>query len=184
MESRASVKAKVRYRASTLKVVPFKDQLLTTAFAGAESTLASFPPLKALTVRQPWATAIRDLGKHIENRTWAPPEAALGQVIAIHAGHSFDEAGADWIAARLGIMLTSKAVPLGAIIALARLQRVVEESDDLWFAGPYGWEFADVLPFEPLPCRGKLGLWTVPTELRQRIRVQLNQQMSDILMKT
>lgn len=98
-------------------------------------------------------------------------------MIAIHAGHSFEEDGADWIAARLGVMLTSKAVPLGAIIALARLQRVVEESDDLWFTGPYGWVFTDVLPLDPLLCRGKLGLWTVPVELRHRIWAQFNQQM-------
>lgn len=166
-----------------LEAVQSNGQLFTTASTGAEDILTLLSPLKALTVRQPWATAIRDLGKHFENRTWAPPDAALGQVIAIHAGHSFEEDGADWIAARLGVMLTSKTVPLGAIIALARLQRVVEESDDLWFTGPYGWAFADVLPLEPLPCKGKLSLWPVPVELRNRIRMQLDQRMSESLLR-
>lgn len=156
-----------------------RSQFLTTVSTGAENILTARSPLKALTVRQPWATAIRDLGKHFENRTWTPPEAALGRVIAIHAGHSFEEDGADWIAARLGVMLTSRTVPLGAIIALARLQQVVEESDDLWFTGPYGWAFADILPLEPLPCRGKLGLWPVPANLYHRIRMQLDQRMSE-----
>ncbi|MEV4212644.1 DUF4326 domain-containing protein [Micromonospora sp. NPDC049662] len=43
-------------------------------------------PIGALTVQQPWAWAIAYAGKRVENRTWAPPEAAIGHLLAIHAG--------------------------------------------------------------------------------------------------
>jgi hypothetical protein len=135
-------------------------------------------PLMALTLRQPWATAVCDFGKRIENRTWKPPRAVQGQVIAIHAGRTFDEDGADWIAARLGTMVTSKTVPLGAVVALARVQRVVTASNNPWFVGPYGWEFSDVLPLDPVPCKGKLHLWSVPLEVRNLIQIQLEYKMS------
>lgn len=164
-----------------LKTVQLNDQLFTPTSTGGEQIFTLLSPLMALTVRQPWATAIRDLGKRLENRTWEPPDVSLGQVIAIHAGRSFEEDGADWIAARLGVMLTSKAVPLGAIIALARLQQVVKKSDDLWFEGPCGWVLADILPLEPVPCKGKLGLWPVPVELCQQIQIQLDLRMSENL---
>ena len=156
------------------------DQLLSSASTSGEQIPVLLSPLRALTVRQPWATAIRDLDKRFENRTWRPPDAALGQVIAVHAGRSFEEEGADWIAARFGVMLTAKTVPLGAIIALARLQQIVKKSDDLWFRGPYGWELSDVLPLEPILCKGKLGLWPVPAELHRQVQMQLNQKMSEV----
>jgi hypothetical protein len=37
-------------------------------------------------MKQPWAWAIVDGGKWIENRSWEPPDALLGEVFAIHAG--------------------------------------------------------------------------------------------------
>lgn len=48
--------------------------------------------MKALTLHASWAYAVRSLGKRIENRTWSPPAALIGQRIAIHAGQRADEA--------------------------------------------------------------------------------------------
>lgn len=42
--------------------------------------------MKALTLKHPWAYAIRELGKDVENRTWLPPRETIGDRIAIHAG--------------------------------------------------------------------------------------------------
>lgn len=42
--------------------------------------------MHALTIIQPWAWAVAHAGKDVENRTWAPPAALIGQDIAIHAG--------------------------------------------------------------------------------------------------
>ena len=62
-------------------------------------------PLLALTLQQPWASAVRDLGKRTENRSWPAPKRAVGSIIAIHAGQTFHEDAADWLAARTGRML-------------------------------------------------------------------------------
>lgn len=42
--------------------------------------------IRGLTLRHPWAYAIRDLGKNVENRSWAAPKNMIGQYIAIHGG--------------------------------------------------------------------------------------------------
>jgi activating signal cointegrator 1 len=42
--------------------------------------------VKALTLHQPWASAIALGVKKHETRSWAPPAAMIGQRIAIHAG--------------------------------------------------------------------------------------------------
>lgn len=122
--------------------------------------------LLALTLHQPWATAVAGLGKRIENRKWPPPQRAVGQWIAIHAGQTFDESGADWVASRTGRMTSAGSVPRGAIVALARVKGYVRRSSDAWFSGPYGWELEDVIAVEPVPCRGHQRLWTVPPEVR------------------
>lgn len=46
--------------------------------------------MRFLTVRQPWASAIFDLGKNVENRTW--PTVLRGR-IGIHAGLALDRLG-------------------------------------------------------------------------------------------
>lgn len=43
--------------------------------------------MKALTIRQPWATLIALGVKTIETRSWRAPQALIGQTIAIHAGN-------------------------------------------------------------------------------------------------
>lgn len=49
-------------------------------------------PVRAVSVRQPWADAILFGGKRTENRTWALPCAAAGNVVLIHAAKSADRA--------------------------------------------------------------------------------------------
>lgn len=56
--------------------------------------------MKALTVKQPWAAAIVQGPKRIENRTWRPPVSLVGSRILIHAALTFDVAGAQACAHR------------------------------------------------------------------------------------
>jgi len=47
--------------------------------------------MRALTVKQPWASLIASGIKHVENRTYPVPKTMLGGVrFAIHAGKGFD----------------------------------------------------------------------------------------------
>ena len=46
--------------------------------------------MKALTLWEPWASAIIHGPKRIENRPWKPWDSVMGQRIAIHAGKRYD----------------------------------------------------------------------------------------------
>lgn len=134
--------------------------------------------MKALTVWNPWAWAIARGLKPIENRTWKPPTPLLGEWIAIHAGKKLDrdpDSIASWRAmveategrARPPLPKTVSLgeMPASAIVAVARLVGVVEQSDDPWFVGPFGWVLEDVVAIEPVKCSGALGLWEVPADV-------------------
>ena len=135
----------------------------------------SYEPKKAilgLTLHQPWADLISEGYKCIENRTWKPPEELIGCYIAIHAGKVYDPLAAFIVQQRFGIqMKCDEEIPLGAIVAVARLEAVLTDSDDPWFYGPYGWVLSDVTPIEPIPCRGARKLWALSEETLQQVRV-------------
>ena len=117
--------------------------------------------MKALTIRQPWAHAILHLGKNIENRKWPPPERLIGKYIAIHAGKGLDRES--------GLDVAEHELVRGAIVGIARIGKVVEDSRSRSFDGPLGWTLHDVrvLP-KPIRRNGILGLWNVtPAELRK-----------------
>jgi hypothetical protein len=80
--------------------------------------------MRALTVKQPWASLIASGEKRIENRSWRPPAELIGQRIAIHAGASWDKRGETFTAARKGEL------PQGRVVCTAVIDRVVEASDD------------------------------------------------------
>lgn len=128
--------------------------------------------MRAITLHQPWATAIADLGKDIENRTWRPPANVIGTRIAIHAGSTFDEPGAR------GVMQLCPGVtmhwlmsqPRGAVLATAILHGVVTESESPWFGGPFGWRLVEIRRLtEPVKARGAQGLWTLPADVERLV---------------
>jgi hypothetical protein len=81
--------------------------------------------MDAITVWQPWGFAISDLGKPVENRSWAPPAGLVGRELAIHAGRKLDEAAVHELVA-LGHHVTFKDLVLGAVVCTVRLVAIVE----------------------------------------------------------
>lgn len=104
--------------------------------------------MKALSIRQPWASLIIFGGKDIENRTWRTKHRGP---ILIHASlkierdvpHDFDD------------------LPTGGIIGQADLVNVVEKSDSEWWQGPIGFVLANPKPLPFYALKGKLGLFEV-----------------------
>lgn len=117
--------------------------------------------MKAITIKQPWASLIAAGIKDIENRDW---NTRYRGPVLIHAGKSIDMAAYAFIAREHGIILPTNP-PTSGIIGIANLVDVVSFSDDPWFEGAYGFILhgARSLPF--VPYRGQLGLFEVPDAL-------------------
>ena len=118
--------------------------------------------MKALIVRQPYAALIAAGIKRIENRSW--PTAHRG-ALAIHAARA--PADADDLE-QLGI--GAGELVYGAIVAVVNVTDCIavdtlppDLAGDPDAGGPWCWLLADARPVSPpVPCRGRLGLWTAP----------------------
>lgn len=125
--------------------------------------------MKALSIKQPWAWLIAAGHKDIENRTWQPSSGLDGQRIVIHASKLVDQLDhfhANELCRRLGITSLGEPLAYGAAIGTARVVGVYTDHQSPWFFGPFGIELADAWLWpEPVPCKGRLGLWEFPDEL-------------------
>ena len=150
--------------------------------------------LLALTLHRPWEWAIARGFKPVENRGWPPPPQVRGKLIALHAGKSYDEDGAQWMADCRDELGVTEAVPgptspSGVIVAIARVVGALridvtphvalglEPADSArvvaspWAGGPWCWLLDDVVQLaEPVPCRGAQKLWPVPADLLPTLR--------------
>ena len=83
--------------------------------------------VRVLTVRQPWAWAIIQGGKDVENRSW--PTKHRGRLL-IHAGSAFERDGYETVK-RLATVLPPSANEFvrGAIIGVVELVDCVQDSD-------------------------------------------------------
>ena len=130
--------------------------------------------MKALSIRQPWLHAILHAGKDVENRSW---QTNFRGWLALHASRQPERK------ARYphGISVPDLAtLPYSAICGVARVVGVTSDSDSEWFFRPtdgtsnYGWVLADITPLiAPVPCKGALSLWTVPSSIVIEIHRQL-----------
>ena len=116
--------------------------------------------MKAITVRQPWASLIVAAAKDIENRTWS---TRYRGPLLIHAASAaarpaaWQEARA--LCARLGIPLPTD-LPRGGVIGVADLVDCVIDHESPWFEGPFGFVLARARALPFAPCAGALSLWT------------------------
>jgi hypothetical protein len=115
--------------------------------------------MPALTLWEPWASAVAYHGKDVENRSWAPPRDLVGQRIAIHAGMKIDKPAIAMLGFVYGI--TIEPTP-GHVLCTVRITTCVEESSSEWFVGPVGWVLDDVQTFDPVPMKGRQGIWRIP----------------------
>jgi hypothetical protein len=153
--------------------------------------------VKAITIRQPWAQAVAAGVKRIENRTTVYTYRGL---LAIHAGVAWshrgaaDERIATWHGHRMLIgqpchpMPHERLFPTSAVIGVCEL---VDAHPDGGCCRPWGessyreaggrerqsiahlvLQHRGVLA-EPIPLPGRLGLWTVPPDVIDRIKREL-----------
>lgn len=144
--------------------------------------------MKAITIKQPWASLIVHSIKDIENRTWPCPKKYIGQRVLIHASKSKDK--------REKPLLTEEQYKLaggvsgygthifgnrGAIIGSVEIVDCVVNHPSIWAEKTdnytvgmnpkqheattgkkviYNWVLANPVLFEkPMPAKGKLSFW-------------------------
>lgn len=135
--------------------------------------------MKALSLTQPWATAVILGVKKVETRSWSTKYRG---VIAIHASKGFPRWAKDFAMTEHTLGRLPERLPLGGIIGLARIVDIgrtefvkfgisaIERLYGDYSDGRYGWILTDVIALpEPIPCKGALSLWEVPREIEQRI---------------
>lgn len=122
---------------------------------------------KAISVRQPWATALLN-EKDIENRSRriCPPGWYY-----LHAGQAFS--AKEWEAfthhcvsrkivlsgSKLGYMLPRDYIT-GGIIGVIQITGWTPHSESKWFVGPLGAEIGHKIPLPLIRCPGQLGAFT------------------------
>jgi hypothetical protein len=149
-------------------------------------------PMRALSIRQPYAWAIAGGFKPAENRTRKIPLKYIGVPVALHASKERDdvmvlptlEATDALLQASLD---TDPLLSLGAIVAVVTFTGchplynicnpagIPQTTCSPWSEwGSYHWLVGDVRPIaEPVPCRGALGFWPVPADVERAVREQL-----------
>ena len=141
--------------------------------------------MKAITIRQPWASLIAIGAKHFETRGW---KTNYRGPIAIHAGKR-KEYDSCMMLARQYTQIWRQITPMkfGEIVAIANLSNCYEihadhsggaalmtgqvpvwfcgkDSDEITFGifmtGRFAWELTNVKMLdEPIPAKGQQGLW-------------------------
>ena len=130
------------------------------------------PPL-CLSVRQPWAWAILNCGKDIENRNW--PTKFRGPVL-LHASkgctrNEFEDA--IWVIG--GIVATDPRydaivppelpeVSRGGIVGRVEIVDCVAGGESPWFSGNFGFVLRNAKPLPFTPCKGALGFFRCPDD--------------------
>jgi len=146
--------------------------------------------MKALSLTQPWATLIIIGAKSVETRSWMTQYSGP---IAIHASKKFPDEDKDLCmeppfrqALRAGGILGPADLPTGAILGTAVLRgcrftedvahqlSAEEQAFGNYEPGRFAWFLQDARRIAiPIPCRGKLGLWTVPPEIAEQLKAVL-----------
>lgn len=135
--------------------------------------------MKALSIRQPWASLILKAGKGIENRDW--PTKYRGRIL-IHAAKGMTRTEhEDAIAFAVNAINSDprnvgapKKVTLrelgfafddlqrGGIVGSVEIVDCVADNGSPWFVGRYGFVLRDPQPLPFTPWRGQLGFFDVP----------------------
>ena len=125
--------------------------------------------MKAITIKQPWASLIAHGIKDIENRTWPCPKKYLGQRILIHSSAKsdrepymiFNDTQADAIDDCI-MDVCGYYKKTGAIIGSVEIVDCVQNHPSVWAEkGVYNWVLANSILYEnPIEnVKGKLSFW-------------------------
>jgi len=119
--------------------------------------------MKAITLTQPWATAVILGLKPWETRSW---RTTYRGPLAIHAGVTMPRYAREFAGEQALRGVIPVHLPRGSVLGIVQLVACVPARDaepDEWgdySPGRFAWKFEDIDAFEePIPAKGALGLW-------------------------
>lgn len=128
--------------------------------------------MKAITIKQPWASLIVHGIKDIENRTWACPKKYIGQRVLIHSSAIPVQminpnsvfTRQQWDSLSLGFqrdIICGEGYVNSAIIGSVEIVDCVINHSSIWAdKGVYNWVLANPVLFKkPIPAKGRLLFW-------------------------
>lgn len=126
--------------------------------------------MRGLTICQPWAWAVMEGIKRFENRVW---ETNYRGPLVIHAGKSREWLGGIQDLHMAGYDIYEEDLLFGELLGVVDLvdchKRSRMRTDDPFAEGPYCWELLRPRKLvEPIPYRGRQGLFTIPDELIEK----------------
>lgn len=139
-----------------------------------------YPELRGLTLTQPWATLVAKLQKGWETRSWSTRYRGL---IAIHAAKGFPRRAQQMSQEEPCLTATNcppEDFPRGSILCIVQIINCVPTEgvrvtpNEVAFGdfgpGRYAWQLKHLSSLQyPIPCKGMLGLWTIPSEVREAL---------------
>lgn len=126
--------------------------------------------MKAISIRQPWASLIAHGIKDIENRTWKCPQKYIGQRVLIHASNKpsgWRELPLNFRQRDLSKGFSFDNLPKGSIIGSVVISDCVKNHPSVWAEkGCWNWVLKDAVLFDkPIrDVKGKLGFWNFNVE--------------------
>ena len=127
--------------------------------------------MKTLTIHQPWAWAIVEGFKDVENRTW--PTQHRGKLL-IHAGTSKKSLkAATEFMQQHGISIPT--LVYGSIIGEVEIVDCIKNSSSIWaIEDHYHWVLVNPVKYSvPIPCKGQLGLFNYHPDDEQNQVIEL-----------
>jgi tetratricopeptide (TPR) repeat protein len=129
---------------------------------------------RCLAVRQPYAWAICAGAKDVENRSWSTDYRGDVVIVASSTAVEIKAALRDARPAKLDAshLATGAAIGIATLTDIVPLDQALESNP--WASGPYCWKFANARFFEqPIPCKGKLRLYSADDEIAKKIKAEL-----------
>lgn len=128
--------------------------------------------MKAISIKQPWASLIAHGIKDIENRTWKCPQKYIGQSVLIHSSNKpagWRELPLNFRQRDLSKGFSFDNLPKGSIIGSVVISDCVKNHSSDWAdKGCWNWVLRDAVLFDkPIEgVKGKLSFWEFKEETK------------------
>lgn len=132
--------------------------------------------MMCLAIKQPWAWAIFNAGKNVENRDW--PTRFRGRIaILASKGMTKGEYGEGCYFIKMKepqiIVPSYESMLRGQIIGTVEITDCGQFPFNKWFVGDYGMFLCSAVKFQnPIPAKGRLGIFSVQDSIARQVEAE------------